>query len=659
MLFVVLIILVFAQCCYLCGEQLQNTSTPVLIYLKHMAKHRNANSVKFCCFYSNCSRAYSSYAALYTHCKRNHYLNEAIQSQPQQDRRKRVVLNCTLEWCGKKCIDYKSLIKHLKSHIRENIEIECPFPNCSSAYNKVSSFSSHLTRMHKVHLRARQEVVHHVSRSLLQDAELGDNINLDAENAAIVNDIEYINDSHAKDVFETGELEGNDDLNAVDLNPFAMFLLKLESKLLVPQSTIQAIFDEIMCISEAADNCLKSQLVKKLEIAESKLNNFNVVFENYSLSVTLHRNRRTLGTTYSRKVYFKQDFNYVPPVEIYLGRENSTGTRFCYHYIPITQLLKVFLSNFKNLFSQTTTSTTSRNNNVLYDFWDGSLYKHMTAFDSLSIFLYQDAFLMVNPLGSSTKKHKLLGVYLVVGNLPSSICMSLDNILVMLVRESYLKRFGQSIVFRRLISDLKQLCSDGIFCNGRMVKVNLLGILGDNLGAHYIGGFSENFNTVNFCRFCLIEKVQFENQPYTVGETSTKEKYDESVKMLQLNMSLKQHMGIKFASPFHQLQQFHVCSPALLPCIGHDLFEGIVAYDMALFIKHFVRLHWFTYDKLNNRILKFKYTAFDVTNKPPTLPFNANKLPGQAAKNWCFLRLLLCLLMAWYVILKTRSGNCI
>ena len=173
-------------------------------------------------------------------------MNEAIQSHPQQDRRKRVVLNGTLEWCGKKCIDYKSLIKHLKSHIRENIEIECPFPNYSSAYNKVSSFSSHLTRMHKVHLRARQEVVHHVSRSLSQDAELGDNINLDAENADIVNDIEYINDSHVKDVFETGELEGNDDLNAVDLNPFAMFLLKLESKLLVPQSTIQAIFDEIV-----------------------------------------------------------------------------------------------------------------------------------------------------------------------------------------------------------------------------------------------------------------------------------------------------------------------------------------------------------------------------------------------------------------------------
>ena len=123
------------------------------------------------------------------------------------------------------------------------------------------------------------------------------------------------------------------------------------------------------------------------------------MFENYSLSGTLHRNRRTLGTTYSRKVYFKQDFNYVPPVEIYLGRENSTGTRFCYHYIPITQLLKVFLSNFKNLFSQTTTSTTSRNNNVLYDFWDGSLYKHMIAFDSLKYIFVSRRFLDGKLLG--------------------------------------------------------------------------------------------------------------------------------------------------------------------------------------------------------------------------------------------------------------------
>ncbi|KAF3842222.1 hypothetical protein F7725_024173 [Dissostichus mawsoni] len=40
--------------------------------------------------------------------------------------------------------------------------------------------------------------------------------------------------------------------------------------------------------------------------------------------------------------------------------------------------------------------------------------------------------------------------------------------------------------------------------------------------------------------------------------------------------------GIKSDSPFNQLGHFHVCQPGLPPCLGHDMFEGIVSYDLAL-----------------------------------------------------------------------------
>ena len=42
------------------------------------------------------------------------------------------------------------------------------------------------------------------------------------------------------------------------------------------------------------------------------------------------------------------------------------------------------------------------------------------------------------------------------------------------------------------------------------------------------------------------------------------------------------YKGIKSESIFNQLHFFHFCNPGLPPCLGHDLFEGVVAYDLAI-----------------------------------------------------------------------------
>ena len=59
--------------------------------------------------------------------------------------------------------------------------------------------------------------------------------------------------------------------------------------------------------------------------------------------------------------------------------------------------------------------------NVFTDVWDGQnstdnvLLK--TESTSLALILYQDAFEVVNPLGSGRKKHKVLAVYLTFGDI--------------------------------------------------------------------------------------------------------------------------------------------------------------------------------------------------------------------------------------------------
>ena len=54
--------------------------------------------------------------------------------------------------------------------------------------------------------------------------------------------------------------------------------------------------------------------------------------------------------------------------------------------------------------------------------------------------------------------------------------------------------------------------------------------------------------------------------------------YNEAVEELQSG-SMTESRGLKFDSLFNSLTYFHVCQPGLRPCIGHDVFEGIVAYD--------------------------------------------------------------------------------
>lgn len=67
--------------------------------------------------------------------------------------------------------------------------------------------------------------------------------------------------------------------------------------------------------------------------------------------------------------------------------------------------------------------------------------------------------------------------------------------LVLLGREKDFKEFGHAKVFSELLTDLKELEENEIVpLDETVVKGALYCIAGDNLGSHYICGFSENFS---------------------------------------------------------------------------------------------------------------------------------------------------------------------
>ena len=119
------------------------------------------------------------------------------------------------------------------------------------------------------------------------------------------------------------------------------------------------------------------------------------------------------------------------------------------------------------------------------------------------------------------------------------------------------------------------------------------------------------------------------------------ESHSEALTKLNEEPNLKSYQGVKFDSIFNNLQFYHT-SKGLPPCLAHDLFEGVVAFDLALFLKDLMKRSdpWFTPKDLNAEIMSFCYSVEDRRDKPVPLKPKFEKIGGSASEIWSFLRLL-------------------
>lgn len=504
----------------------------------------------------------------------------------------------------------------------------------------ISTFTSHLSRKHKKY-----------SEESLLDSILEAPVNLDSNfNEAFERDQHFHMDCEPT---TSSNMSGDHDVcsetadETLFMKNLALFCLKLQAKLLLPSSVIQTIIEDFQNVHDISQSHLLYKLNEKLVtigVPEAEINNVIDVVKREDLFRAC--NTHVLKTDQRRKTVFKNSFHYVEPVPVCLG-QNEEGKECFAQYVPIkTTIESLFLSEsireqHKQSHSQVQTE------DVIKDVWDGKNITENLLFvseaSSLGLILYQDSFEVVNPLGSGKKKHKVLAVYLTLADILPHNRSSIDQMqLVLLCREQDFKFFGQELVMGQLVKDLKDLEVKGITLSGGQVrKGTLCAIAGDNLGSHNIGGFVENFSrSLHFCRYCEIDRQTFQSSPVSRGPNRTVQSYKDH---LQSNVHVQNlpTAGIKFDSLFNELTYYHVCQPGLPPCLGHDLFEGVVAYDLALYIKHLVtKDKRFTYQELNRRINQFKYLGNDAHDKPCEVNPGSEKLGGHAVQNWCFLRLL-------------------
>ena len=132
--------------------------------------------------------------------------------------------------------------------------------------------------------------------------------------------------------------------------------------------------------------------------------------------------KENLRIKHCRSSTYKQLFNFVEPKSIKLG--TSANCKTCtFQYVPIIETITKL---FKNISVQEEYQNTCYPNYIskieyrdvtgklFTDITDGTVFVNNTLFkeepNSLRLVLYQDAFEICNPLGSSKKKHKILAV---------------------------------------------------------------------------------------------------------------------------------------------------------------------------------------------------------------------------------------------------------
>lgn len=213
--------------------------------------------------------------------------------------------------------------------------------------------------------------------------------------------------------------------------------------------------------------------------------------------------------------------------------------------------------------------------------------------ESISLILYIDDFEICNPLGTSRRKHKICGLYWTLGNLPPGCNSTLSSIyLAALIKSNDLKCYGYEKVLEPLINDLVILEQSGIFVTklGRTVKGTVQCVVADNLGAHGIAGFVENFSGSYVCRFCTGERADFQTSKVRSGAFTlrTKDTHSDHLKVLEENDMLN-YYGVKSQCILSKRLSYFDVTTGFPPDIVHNLFEGIVPFELSLCLNALIK----------------------------------------------------------------------
>ncbi|XP_072048208.1 uncharacterized protein [Amphiura filiformis] len=391
--------------CSICGKQ----SLTIKKYVNHCRSHIHDRNSRFPCCVPTCIRTCYTYKGLTSHIAREHndYFTtyRPNQLQANEYRNVGITVRCTLEFCQRKCSDLKELLAHSKEHLTGGLRVSCPFSQCDKLFNKKSSFSSHISRCHKNYCVQDVNPLYIIDQNIIVGPEVG----------VLQHDHAGAQDPQQQDLHDDQNTFDNEDWSSDDNDTdepgiaqytkyIAIFLLKLQAKYMIPDSTIQVIVDEMhflqQCSLDHITRFIKSKLHQNgtdqdlVEDIAKGVANLGCSISPKSDLINTDREQYpesgTLGSHYLRQKYYQEKMKFVSPVEIVLQEKTKTTKKHCCHYVPILETLKVMCED-KSF--QSHTQQTDYGYNEFRDVQDGKAFKDNPFYsanpDALQIILFK------------------------------------------------------------------------------------------------------------------------------------------------------------------------------------------------------------------------------------------------------------------------------
>lgn len=360
-----------------------------------------------------------------------------------------------------------------------------------------------------------------------------------------------------------------------------------------------------------------------------------------------------------RNVQLKLNPLYVQPVEMAIGLKWRTKTKpnvdlpdhhliqTTLQYVPIAESLKaIFLRpGFKELYMRYNSSEKHECVDGVYqNFCCASNFRNNQIFRSNAIVQIQFGIDDFDPCCAQKSKatfHKTCGVYFMIRNLPHSSKLN-NYFLVALCNSNNLKEKedGFDTIAKLIVSEMKTLAADGIDIDEETnLKVAMVNISFDNLGANNVLGLIECFSCDFFCRICecTLEECQTltSENPSKLRRMST---YLQQLNCLKLGTAnVSNHIqGIKKYCVFNELNYFNLFEYPSVD-IMHDVYEGLIPFFLSHFFTYCKENKIETEDSIVRKIRDFNYGQLNSRNKPSLLKIDRKNLGQNATQIYCIM----------------------
>lgn len=548
--------------------------------------------------------------------------------------------------CKKQFNTLQFLIKHLRlRHALSDgphLKLQCSIKSCSLTFYTYSGFRKHVQKCANKNYNNVNPVLHriHNKHDQRDDQTLNTQFNIahtPNESISCENKLEFVIEKEYLD------------------------FLRTLSNLHLSQSAVQIVTENFKkMLSSVFDNCLHY-------LETNDLNFFSSVLKNYF--VNIEAQLKNYNSIYKRKKVICR--NTVIPREIAIGlrREKVFDPNLNIHkevnipctfmYVPLLDTLKKLLDN--ESFFLYYKKIKHRHANILTDINDGIYFQTNELFkndnNAFQIQLYYDDFETTNPLGSKTGAHKMGALYFTIRNLPPFLNSELKHIhLLALFYAIDLKNISFNEILQPIINDVKILETEGISCKGTIFYGTFCGISYDNLGGNQIHGMVESFSATHFCRICevnknLIQDIFSEKDSRIVLRTTSS--YENHVLSATSDNIV---FGIKNRIILNDLNYFKLFDVPNVD-IMHDMLEGVVQYEIKVFIKILLNNKIANLNQINERIKFFNFGSINKNVKPsPIIVDKPGNLIGQrAAQCWVLVRYLPLILKDFLIDVEIKN----